>query len=197
LANNQRHSCLPQHTVISACAASAVIVNQDQTHVLLMLRDDMPLWTNIGGHCETGEDFLTTLHREALEEICTEIDIIRLVGDFYSPMPTEFHYRHEQVYLATINPNAPLPKIGTEGVKLEWFDLNNLPANLGPRFRMRILAFLKHQEPVSQTTDALLGMLDFAKTLAVTDFYGLHEWLHHPNVLSLKANGTLRYDVTL
>ena len=56
--------------------ASAIIFNE-KNQVLLILRDDMPAWNLVGGGVDKGETFEEGLLREASEEACVEVDIVR------------------------------------------------------------------------------------------------------------------------
>ncbi|MDB5478183.1 MAG: hypothetical protein JWM96_678 [Alphaproteobacteria bacterium] len=40
---------------ITSYCAGAVILN-DKDQILLLMRDDMPTWTNVGGNSDPGED---------------------------------------------------------------------------------------------------------------------------------------------
>ncbi|HEY1096294.1 MAG TPA: NUDIX hydrolase [Alphaproteobacteria bacterium] len=177
-------------------AASAVILN-DRDEILLMMRDDMPLWTNIGGYVDPGEDFETALHRETMEETGCEIAIIRFIGDFYTNINSPTLYEHEHVYLAHVKPGWT-PSLQDEGTFVRWFHKDALPVNMGPLFHRRIhYALANHPQPVSVIQNDP-NMPQFLAT--VTDFspfVALDEWLHHPRVVAKREAGKLRFDPLL
>lgn len=172
---------------------STVILN-DQNETLLFLRDDLPLWTNIGGNLDPGEDFETALHREVMEETGLQIELTRLVGDFFA-VTENGNYRQERVFLSRPRPGS-VTRQSEEGVMIRWFPVNALPANIGPRFRTRINAALDcAAEPVSHIVTGL-NMAAYMKTVKdFTDFVGLNEWKHHPNVVHKRKNGLLKFDL--
>ena len=174
-------------------ACSAVILN-DKDEVLLFLRDDMPLWTNIGGNVDPGETFEQALHREALEEADCKITIDRFVGDFFSPQ-LDGNYYHEKLYVCHLNSGQTPRWQEDEGVKLEWFPKNSLPVNMGPRYRFRMLqAFKDDKDPVAIITPQL-NMVEFLHdTTDFSNFIGLQEWLTHPIVERKRRMGQLRFD---
>lgn len=178
---------------IGYVTVSCVIVN-DAGETLLFMRDDMPLWTNIGGYLDEGETFLDALHRETFEETGCKIVIEQFVGDFFSPYPNG-QYCHEQVYLCRLQDNN-VPSIqDNEGVKLRWFAADALPVNMGPRFHKRIqCALSRHPEPLVMITPDH-NMLQFLQhTTDFSNFVDLDEWNRHPNVMRKRAAGTLKFD---
>jgi 8-oxo-dGTP pyrophosphatase MutT (NUDIX family) len=177
---------------IGGYAASAAILN-DAGEIALFLRDDVPLWTNIGGNLDPGEDFEMALHREAIEETGLKIKIVRFIGDFYSPMGNN-QYRHEKVYFSRAKAPSILQQ-SDEGVAVRWFPIDQLPYNIGPRFRTRINAALSPApSPVSVITHEP-GMVDFCHGVHdFSQFVGLSEWLYHRNVVEKRQQGKLKFD---
>jgi 8-oxo-dGTP diphosphatase len=62
--------------------AIAIIIKNDQDEILLLLRDDTPTiacpnhWTLVGGRVEDGETPEVAAHREMLEEIGVDADLV-------------------------------------------------------------------------------------------------------------------------
>lgn len=164
----------------------------DKDETLLFLRDDMPLWTNIGGQVDDGEDFLTALDREAGEEIGCRIDVGRFVGDFFSPQKNGVFF-HEQVYMGRLAAGEKESPQKDEGVTLAWFHKDNLPANMGPRYRFRLeYAFANHPAPAALLT-SVPSMIEFLEnTTDYSNFIGMDEWLKHPEVLRKKEAQLLK-----
>lgn len=63
------------HTDDKVCLTVGVwIVHEDK--VLLRLHDKFGVWMGVGGHIDPGEDPLEAAHREAMEEVGLEIQIL-------------------------------------------------------------------------------------------------------------------------
>ncbi len=175
---------------VVARGASALITD-DRGYILAVLRDDIPLWVNVGGYLDEGESFIDALHREAMEEIQAELEVLSEVGDFYSPRG-EGNFLHVRFYTARLKPGTPA-LLGNEGTHLEWFAPDKLPANYHIRDRIRSQYGLRgsagvyyiHPEP---------DLYDFSKQLKLSDFYRLSEWKEHPRVVEKRRLGTLKND---
>ncbi len=175
---------------IIARGASALITD-DRGYMLAVLRDDIPLWVNVGGYLDEGEEFIDALHREALEEVEAQLDVLSEVGDFYSPRG-EGDFLHVRFYTARLKASTPAI-LGNEGTHLEWFAPDKLPANYHIRDRIRSQQALRglsgvnyiHPEP---------DLYDFSRQLKAGDFYRLSEWKEHPRVIEKRHLGTLKYD---
>lgn len=172
---------------ITSFAASALIIDEQQ-HILMMMRDDYPVWTTIGGIVESGETFEQALHREIKEETHLGVDIIHVGGDYFSPI-LQNKFRHERVFVCRPLKHKLQAILGDEGVCLEWIDPNNLPINVAPRYRKRIEQTL---ESVEKSTSLLIlpSTKEFIKTLKREDIYGLDTWLDHPRVKKRKKSKT-------
>jgi 8-oxo-dGTP diphosphatase len=120
-------------------AAFAIIERQGQ--VLLARRRDIGWWNLPGGGLEAGETVEEGLRREVLEEVCTEVELVRLVGVYSKPQKNEVVL----TFLCHL-PNGQPDTIGTseEVSEVGWFAPNHLPLDLLPKHRQRV-------------ADALLG----------------------------------------
>lgn len=61
-------NCFDRCCEIGHITASAWLVNQDNTKVLLMLHKKLDLWLQLGGHCDGDSDVLRVALKEAQEE---------------------------------------------------------------------------------------------------------------------------------
>lgn len=66
-------------------SVSGVLFSEDQTHVLLILRRDVPVWALPGGGVDAGETPEEAIVREILEETGVCVKVSRCVGS-YTPI---------------------------------------------------------------------------------------------------------------
>lgn len=178
---------------ITHFATSAVILNK-KNEILMLLRDDYPLWVNIGGNVDEDESFEEALRREVMEEANIEVTILKESGNYFSPLCSKepLTYRHEKLYLCKPKDLTKPATLGNEGVCLKWFHQQDLPFNIPPKCLIRILETVNN---VKDKTSILkiARMKDFILTLSVKDIYGLEEWINHPRVLKKKNEGLLDF----
>jgi len=129
------------HDPLIIVGASAFIRVDDR--VLLHRRGDNGMWGAPGGAMELGERIDQTVVREVREETGLEIEPIRLVGVYSDPQWTATYPHGDivQVFVAHFECRAiggALEADGVETIDLRWFPLNNLPADLPERMRVRI-----------------------------------------------------------
>jgi ADP-ribose pyrophosphatase YjhB (NUDIX family) len=118
---------------------SAFAVIEQEGRVLLARRRDIGWWNLPGGGLEHGETVDEALRREVREEIGVEIVPVRVVG-VYSKT------RKDEVALSFLCHLAPgqEPTTSEEVSETGWFAGDELPADLLPKHRERVI-------------DALLG----------------------------------------
>lgn len=117
---------------------SSIIVRNELGQILLQQRSDNGKWGLPGGCQDLGENLKTTAIRELYEETgikVTEEDLIlidTLSGEERKRMyPNgDIVYNNTSLYLANINSKDINLNIDSESLKLEFFDLNNLPESM-------------------------------------------------------------------
>ena len=140
-ANATSRDCHPDHLT-----ASALIFSADHERVLLTLHHVIKLWLQTGGHCDPEDE---SLGDAALREGLEESGIAGLVVD---PIPVLLS-RHEVPKCGPIRPShhldvqfvavAPADArhvISDESDELEWFALDDLPAETDQSVRALIAA---------------------------------------------------------
>ena len=172
---------------IYGCAASAVIVN-DKKQVLLLMRDDYPVWVNIGGLVDPGENFEQAMHRETMEESHLKVRVVREGGEYFTALsPPLKGYMHEKLYYCIPADDKQVARLGNDGVRVEWFDIDKLPANIPPSCRMRIEETFYNRPASTYAGITMPDMRAFAATLKPEQIYGYEMWKAHPKVIAKQA----------
>lgn len=116
-------------------AASAILLKGDE--VLLCHRRDFDLWNLPGGGVEEGENPWDATVRETREETGLLVRPTRLVGIYAKPQKNELVFS----YLCKIKGG----KVGLsdEADQVAYFSIHNLPKNMPPKQRERILDALQ------------------------------------------------------
>jgi 8-oxo-dGTP pyrophosphatase MutT (NUDIX family) len=122
-----RH-CVPAHLT-----ASALVLDDTASHVLLTLHRKGGFWAQFGGHCEPSDATLADAAlREAREE--SGIDELRLVGD--GPVDLDRHALssvfgtcgvHLDVRYAVVATAGARPTVSDESSDVAWFPVDALP----------------------------------------------------------------------
>lgn len=97
---------------------SGVIFNEDNL-ILLVRRSDDGTWCLPAGWCEVGEEPVTTMKREVLEETGLEVEVGALI-DIFSRTPGMYHEPHASCLLmyyckvlrGTLTPSHETPELG-------------------------------------------------------------------------------------
>ncbi len=111
-------------------SASTIVLNDDSSQVLLILREDFRVWTIPGGGPEANESLEETALRETYEETGVHVDIEAKLGEYYRPnMPSGANITH--AFIARYK-SGSLEDAGWESADVQWFDINNLPKRLMP-----------------------------------------------------------------
>ena len=111
--------------------AVSLIIADDAGRLLLVRQDAEGPWFTVGGMVEPDEDPLLAAHREAREEIGTDVTIHGLLGAFGGP-GYRFRYRNGDevsyvciAYRATVH-GEPVPDMDEVG-EVGWFTRQELP----------------------------------------------------------------------
>ncbi len=118
------------HTPIILNAACGIVLNE-KNQVLLNLRTDTHNWSTPGGYLEYGETFVQALIREMKEDSGIDVSIIKPFKIFDQGFTKYPNGDECQVitlpYLVTPRGGNVNEADSNETVRLEYFDLDNLP----------------------------------------------------------------------
>jgi 8-oxo-dGTP diphosphatase len=123
------------------------VIERDGAY-LLAHRADIPWWNLPGGGLEYGETLQDGIIREVREEIGAEVEVRRLVGVYAKPQKREIVL----AFLCHLTADSPEPTTSEEVSSVAWFLPDDLPDNLLPKHRERLLdALLQQPEAVVRT----------------------------------------------
>ncbi|MFA5029132.1 MAG: NUDIX hydrolase [Patescibacteria group bacterium] len=136
-------------------ASGPVIIIKEKNGVektLLVKHGDKPLeqlkWKFCGGKVIKGLGLEENAIREAKEEIGVKVSLIKTLKPMiiWNELPETGSDKPEAIvlihYLATIDEE---PVRGKEVLAMEWFDINNLPADCAPNVKPVIEEYLKQK----------------------------------------------------
>ena len=121
-----------------------------ETRYLLARRADIGWWNLVGGGLEYDETPEEGLAREAREEIGAEIEIARLVGVYAKPPKREIVL----TYLCRLAPGSPEPGLSEEVSEVALFTVADLPEDMLPKHRQRVLDAASGQVEAFRRTQA-------------------------------------------
>jgi ADP-ribose pyrophosphatase YjhB (NUDIX family) len=121
-----------------------------ETRYLLARRADIGWWNLVGGGLEYDETPEEGLAREAREEIGAELEVIRLVGVYAKPPKREVVL----VYLCRLAPGSPEPGTSEEVSEIGVFTVAELPEDVLPKHRQRVLDAASGQMEAFRRTQA-------------------------------------------
>lgn len=133
-------------------AAIAVIFNDNKSQVLLVKRQDVPVWVLPGGGVDEGESSQEAVIREVFEETGLHVKVIRKVAE-YSPINKLA--RFTEIYeCRSIEGNL---QKGPETRAIRFFTLDQLPKNFFFLHQDWLKDTLKNfpaliREPINQVT---------------------------------------------
>ncbi len=132
------------HRPILMVGAAILVVDEEQ-HLLLLKRSDSGCWGLPGGATEPGERVESAAKRETLEETGLEVDGMSLFGVFSGP---ELYYQYpngDEVYNVTIvyisrewNGKVTL---NNEHTDWKWFAFDEIPVDISPPIKPVIQMF--------------------------------------------------------
>ena len=128
--------------LIVTAGASGIVIN-DQNEILLQLRSDYQIWGLPGGAMELGEEPADGVVREAFEETGVKVEPIRIMACLAGQDHLVTYPNHDRVAVVAIvficRPISGEPKVNDgESLDVRYFPLDDLPDNLGAKFRFRI-----------------------------------------------------------
>lgn len=146
--------------------AFAIVLNE-RREVLLVKRQDVPLWDLPGGRVEDdgGEDTRSCVIRETREETGLEVEITEYIGRYYN-----FECSDIQFVYACRPHGGEMISSGPETKKLAWFPLNRLPALMVPHRKRQLCDFYYGQNNVSVDIcdgKIILALKNFLKLLKI------------------------------
>jgi len=127
---------------------------------LLARRADIGWWNLVGGGLEHDETPEEGLAREAREEIGAEIEVVRLVGVYAKPLKREVVL----VYLCRLAPGSPEPRTSEEVSEVGVFTVDELPEDVLPKHRQRVLDAASGQVEAFRRTQATSSEEDQRRT---------------------------------
>jgi len=181
----------PDPNILVRMASSGVVFN-DKREVLLILRNDMPMWEPPGGLVDPGETHEDAVIRESKEEIGCDVAIRRCLAIIYrriDDLPMQ-GYRHFRCFeLELLNDDIRID----EHIAYEWFPVDALPVNLAPLHRLAI-EYASKEGPVEEYVTELLDRKAYAMTVDMSQAYKADFWNTHPKVLAKRSQGPMKYD---
>lgn len=136
--------CFERSLAIGHITASALLLNKNQTHALLMHHRKLDKWVQLGGHCDGNPDVLSMAIKEAQEEsgimhitpvspAIFDIDIHLIPAN---PKEQE-HYHYDIRYLLHVTSDENFVQ-NSESKELRWVDknLSTLPTQSHSVIRM-------------------------------------------------------------
>jgi 8-oxo-dGTP diphosphatase len=115
------------------------LIFRGETEVLLGRRRDYDIWNLPGGGLQQGETVTEGIAREVEEETGLAVEVERLVGVYSKP------YRDEIVLTFKCAAVSGTLRPSREAAEWCYFSVDDLPRNLLPKHRERILDAARHQ----------------------------------------------------
>lgn len=121
------------------------IVVNDENKLLLVKRNDYPLWDLPGGRLENEESLEECAIRETQEETGYKISIVKKVGEYHRPQ-----YKDTQhIFIAEIVGGKAIVN-GQETSKLAWFYPKKIPLFLIPNRNLQIKDYLNNKSNITK-----------------------------------------------
>lgn len=127
---------------------TSVVIFDGNNQVLLELREDLRIWALPAGHLEPGESYEQAAIREVKEETGYEIELERIVGDYWRP---QFPHGGNQMRVFTGRVVGGDPtEHDWESLQVRWFPVDALPKRLFSLSREHIQDALAHSTPLKK-----------------------------------------------
>lgn len=150
-------------------SVSVVIFKDDYKEVLLIKREDVPVWALPGGGIEENESYEATAIREAEEETGLKVKIERKVGEFH---PKNRLTKLTHLYECVIESGSL--SLSDETIDIRYFDVDHLPNLMPPPYQEWI-------HDAAQNFEHCL----IKETESVTYFVLLKKFFEHPVLVSM------------
>jgi 8-oxo-dGTP diphosphatase len=102
------------------------VIFDGERRVLLCHRRDFDAWNLPGGGVEPGESPWDAAIRETREEVCVDVEIVRLTGVYWKPQRQDLVFNFEGRMV------GGTPATSDEADEVGWFSIDALPANTAP-----------------------------------------------------------------
>jgi 8-oxo-dGTP diphosphatase len=145
-------------------AAIAIILSADKTAVLLVKREDVPVWVLPGGGTESGEMTEESLIREVREETGYLVQIQRKCAEYY---PVNRLTALTSVFVCNILSGQV--QLSEETSAIAFHPLNKLPRSLFPPHAHWLREAMSHQTVVKR------GLTEVSY-LALCKYFVCHPW---------------------
>lgn len=122
------------------------IVVNNQNQILLVKRNDYPLWDFPGGRLEEAESLEECAIRETFEETGYKVIIEQKFGEYHVPYYDDIQH----VFIARVTGGKAI-KNGEETAKVEWFHPEKVPLFLIPNRKLQIRDFQKSKTNVQKS----------------------------------------------
>lgn len=125
---------------------------QNDSKILIVKRNDYPLWDLPGGTLEKDEQILECLQRETFEETGLITEPTKKVGTFVNQAQAD-----EQIIYCSKIVAGTLIKDGPETKQLKFISPRHLPLNLVPHRKKQIkLALTSDKETITNIEDSTI-----------------------------------------
>ena len=115
--------------------SQVLIFSENKQKVLLVRRNDYPIWTLPGGRKEPGENYQKTAIRETKEETGLNVKLIKYLGKYHRA----WYMRTDSVTAVFIGRKiSGQLTLNDEASALKYWPVNKLPLNMLPYLRKRI-----------------------------------------------------------